>query len=317
MSRIPLDRRFRTAGLFFTLAGLWGGTYPATKVGLEAFPPILLAAFRLDLAAVLLLVYATSSFDYWRPRCRRDWLAVLSGGVLTLAGYSVMLNIGQQSVPSAIAAILAGLIPLLTIGFARVFLPEEHFGMRELLGVSLGFVGLVLITQPDMANLQAADTVGQIILVVAAASFALGGVLTQWAEAAMPFAPRTAWAMLVGALFTHGVNFLRASEPLRIAQVSPRGILAVVFLGVFVSAIGYLVYFHLLSRLGSVELNLVTYGAAMSGTIFSWILFGEQVTGTAVAGFLLILLGFVVLKRDEIAMEYRKLIRHLRTESKR
>ena len=315
MIRSLLNRRFRNAALFVTLAGLWGGTYPATKVGLEAFPPILLAAFRLDLAAVLLLVYAASSFDYWRPGSGRDWLAVLSGGVLTLAGYSVLLNIGQQSVPSAIAAILAGLIPLLTVGFARVFLPEEDFGMTELLGVSLGFVGLVVITQSDMANLQTTDTVGQVILVLAAASFALGGVLTQWADAAMAFAPRTAWAMLVGAIFTHGVSYVRASESLQLAQVSTRGILAVVFLGVFVSAVGYLIYFDLLSRLGSVELNLVTYGAAMFGTMFSWVLFAEQVTAMTLSGFLLIMLGFVVLKRDEIAIEYNRLIRRLRAES--
>ena len=307
MTKVLLDHRFRNAALFVTLAGLWGGTFPATKVGLESFPPILLAAFRLDLAAVLLLVYASSSFDYWRPRGGRDWLAVFAGGVLTLAGYSVLLNIGQQSVPSAIAAILAGLIPLLTIGFARVFLPEEDFGMTELLGVTLGFIGLVVITQPDMANPLSENLLGQLILVLAAALFALGGVLTQWADAAMPSAPRTAWAMLVGAIFTHGVSYVRASGSFRLAQVSTRGILAVAFLGVFVSAIGYLLYFDLLSRLGSVELNLVTYGAAMFGTVFSWLFLTEQVTAITLSGFLLIVLGFVVLKREEVTAEYNEL----------
>jgi probable blue pigment (indigoidine) exporter len=121
--------------------------------------------------------------------------------------------------------------------------------------------------------------------------------------------------MVVGAIFTHGVSYVRASESVRLAQVSTRGILAVVFLGVFVSAIGYLLYFDLLSRLGSVELNLVTYGAAMFGTVFSWLFFAEQVTAITLSGFLLIVLGFVVLKREELTAEYNELVRHLRTES--
>lgn len=308
MNGTVLNSRFRNAVLFVTLASLWGGTYPAVKFGLEDFPPILLAAFRLDLAAVLLLLYAAHSYDYWKPQSGRDWLAVFAGGALTLAGYSVLLNVGQQTVPSAIAAILAGLIPLLTIGFAKVLLPEEDFGVVELLGVTLGFVGLIVITRPDPSNLLAADTLGQVILVLAAASFALGGVLTQWADAAMPFAPRTAWAMLVGGVVAHGASYWSASESLQLVQVSTQGVLALVYLGVFVSAIGYLIYFDLLPRLGSVELNLVTYGAAMFGTVFSWAVFAEQITVLTLAGFFLIVSGFGLLKRDEFYEEYHGIV---------
>ncbi|WP_276248683.1 DMT family transporter [Haladaptatus sp. YSMS36] len=296
--------RYRNALLFVSLACLWGGTYPAVKVGLADFPPILYAALRFDVAAVLLLVYAVNAFDYWRPRTARDWITVFAGGILMLAGYSILLNIGQQTVSSAIAAILAGLIPLLTIGFARLLLPTERFGASELFGVGLGFAGLVIITRPDPANLFAADTFGQLLLVLAAASFAFGGVLTQWASAEIPVAPRTAWAMAVGALFTHAVSVASPGESLQQVHLSIEGVFALVYLAVFVSAVGYLLYFDLLSRLGSVELNLVTYGAAMSGTVFSWAFFGERLTTGTLAGFLLILAGFVVLKRAEFYNEF-------------
>ncbi|WP_129115946.1 DMT family transporter [Halegenticoccus tardaugens] len=316
MSTPVFGHRYRNAFLFIVLAGVWGGTYPAVKVGLEDFPPILYAAFRLDLAAVLLLLYAANSFTYWLPRSGRDWLAVFSGGVLTLAGYSVLLNIGQRTVPSAIAAVLAGLIPLLTIGFAKALLPEEDFGITELLGVILGFVGLVVITRPDPSNLLTTDTLGQLTLVLAAASFALGGVLTQWANAEMPFSPRTAWAMLVGAIFTHVASYVSANESIQHVQISTQGVLALIYLGVFVSAIGYLIYFDLLPRLGSVELNLVTYGTAMFGTIFSWFLFGDQITIATVSGFCLIMFGFVLLKREEFYEECTKVLGDVRTESR-
>lgn len=299
-----ISPRYRTGALFVVLAALWGGTYPAVKVGLESFPPILYAAFRFDVAAVAMLLYVGRSFDYWRPRGTDDWTAVLAGGVFTLGGYGVLQNVGQQTVPSAIAAMLAGLIPVLTIGFARVLLPEERFGPSELFGVGLGFVGLLFITRPDPSNLLSGDTLGQLILVLAAASFALGGVVTQWADAQMPFQSRTAWAMLVGAAFTHAASFAAPGESFGLAQWSVEGLLALVYLGVFVSAVGYLIYFALLPRLGSVELNLVTYATAIFGTVFSWALFAERVTGATIAGFSLVVLGFALLKREQLVEEF-------------
>ena len=298
--------KYRNATAFVVLAALWGGTYPAIKIGLADFPPMFYAALRLDLAAIVLLLYAVSSFEYRWPRDSRDWIAVFAGGVFTLAGHSVLQNVGQQTVPSAVASILGGLIPVLTIGFARLFLPRESFGVAELFGIALGFAGVVVITRPDPESLLVADTVGQGILVLSAAAFALGGVLTQWANTEMPLSPRTAWAMVVGAVLTHIASFASPNESVRLAAVSPAGLLALVYLGVFVSAVGYLLYFSLLPRLGSVELNLVTYGAAIFGTIFSWALFAEQVTPHTLGGFCLILLGFALLKHEAFAEEYKR-----------
>lgn len=295
--------RYRTGALFVVLAALWGGTYPAVEVGLDSFPPILYAALRFDVAAVALLLYVGRSFDYWRPRGVGDWTAVLAGGVLTLGGYSVLQNVGQQTVSSAIAAILGGLIPVLTIGFAKVALPEEEFGPNELVGIGLGFVGLLLITRPDPSNLLSGDTLGQLILVLAAAAFALGGVLTQRTSAEMPFQPRTAWAIVVGAAFTHVASIAAPSESFALVRWSAEGVLALLYLGVFASAVGYLLYFSLLPRLGSVELNLVTYAASMFGTVFSWLLFAEGPTGATIVGFALVVLGFAVLKREELRAE--------------
>ncbi|MDS0223833.1 DMT family transporter [Haloarcula sp. S1AR25-5A] len=306
MTGTILAPRYRTAGLFVLLAAVWGGTYPAVTVGLESFPPILYAALRLDVGALVLVLYVGRTQDYWRPRSTRDWAAVLSGGLLTLAGYSILQNIGQQTVPSAIAAVLTGLIPILTIGFAKVFLPEESFGLTELVGVGFGFLGLAVITRPDPANLLSGNTVGQVVLVLGAASFALGGVLTQRADPEMPFPSRTAWAMVVGAVFTHLASLASPSESVRLVRWSVEGLLGLAYLGVFVSATGYLLYFYLLPRLGSVELNLVTYATAMFGTVFSWLLFTEPVTASTFFGFSLVILGFMLLKWEKIYNEYQR-----------
>ncbi|AKU08541.1 MULTISPECIES: DMT family transporter [Haloferax] len=300
-----LPGRYRNAVLFVILAALWGGTYPAVTLGLGSFPPILYAAFRLDIGAALLLPYAAWRTDYWRPRTRGDWAAVSVAGLLTLAGYGVLQNVGQQTVPSAVASVLAGLIPILTVGFAKLFLPDERFGPVELLGVVVGFLGLVVITDPDPSNLLGANAAGQVILVLAAASFALGGVLAQRIETEMPFAAQTAWAMVVGAAATHLASAASPTESLAGVDVSVAGVVGLVYLGVFASAVSYLLYFSLLPRLGSVELNLVTYAIAGFGTVYSWLLFTEPVTAATLVGFGFILLGFGLLKWKRLGAAYR------------
>ncbi|MDG5775385.1 DMT family transporter [Haloarculaceae archaeon H-GB2-1] len=310
-----LRRSYRNLALFVALAALWGGGFPAVEVGLDDFPPILYAALRFDVASVLMLAYAVSKFDYWRPRAVRDWAAVFAGGLFTLAGYSVFLNVGQRLVPSTMAAILSGLIPLLTVGFAKLLLPEEGFDTYELFGVCLGFVGLVVITRPDISTLLSGHTTGKTILVLSSISFALGGVLTQWANASMPIASRTAWAMVVGALVNHGASFASPSESLGEVGVSLDGAVALLYLGVFVSAVGYVLYFDLLERLGSVELNLVTYGVSMFGIVFSWALFGDRLSALTIAGLVLIFVGFLVVKREEFYEEYEQFVSASRSGS--
>ncbi|RDZ63504.1 EamA family transporter [Haloferax sp. Atlit-12N] len=297
--------RYRNAALFVFLAAIWGGTYPAVTVGLSSFPPILYAALRLDLGAALLLLYAGWRTDYWRPRTRRDWAVVAAAGLLTLGGYGILQNIGQQTVPSAVASVLAGLIPILTIGFAKLFLPDERFGPVELLGVAVGFLGLVVITDPDPSNLLGGNAVGLAILVLAAASFALGGVLTQRIDSEMPFAAQTAWAMVVGAAASHLASAATPTESLAEVDPSLAGVAGLVYLGVVVSALGYLLYFSLLPRLGSVELNLITYAIAGFGTVYSWLLFTEPVTATTLLGFGIVLLGFGLLKWKRLGAVYR------------
>ncbi|ELZ91174.1 DMT family transporter [Haloferax sulfurifontis] len=300
-----LAGRYRTAALFVLLAALWGGTYPAVTLGLGSFPPILYAALRLDIGAALLLLYAGWRTDYWRPRTSRDWTVVALAGLLSLAGYSVLQNVGQQTVPSAVASVLAGLIPILTVGFAKPLLPDERFGPVELLGVAVGFLGLVVITDPEPSNLLGANAAGQAILVLAAASFALGGVLTQRIDAEMPFAAQTAWAMVVGAAATHLASAASPTESLAVVDVSLAGLAGLVYLGVFASAVCYLLYFSLLPRLGSVELNLVTYAIAGFGAVYSWLLFAEPVTAATLLGFGLVLLGFGLLKWERLGAAYR------------
>ncbi len=298
--------RFRNALLFVVLAVAWGSAFTAIKAGLEFFPPVLFAAFRYDLAGLLILGYAVYATDRWRPRTREEWVLVGIGGSLMIAAYHAFLFVGEQGTTSAAAAIIVSLSPILTTGFARAFLPDERLTLVGTVGLLVGFVGVGVLSNPDPGNLLNARTVSLFLVFLAAASFALGSVLTRRVNGELPIETMEAWSMLVGAALMHAAS-LGLAESIGEVRWTTEAVVALLYLVVVASALGFLIYFELLDRLGPIEINLVSYAAPVVAAVTGLAVLGETPTVHTVAGFLLILVGFVLLKRQAIRTEFSRL----------
>jgi drug/metabolite transporter (DMT)-like permease len=295
--------RYRSALLFAGLAALWGASFPAIEVGLESFPPVLFAAARYDLAAVVLLAYAVVAAERWRPT-RADAGALLAGGIFLIAGNS-LLFLGQQYTTGSLASVIYSLIPLLTTAFAWALLAEESNSLLGLVGILVGLAGVVVIARPDPGNLLAAGVVGKALVALAAVSVALGSVLIRRWESTLPDSAFTAWAMVIGAGILH-VGSLAAGESLAAVQFDPAGLVALTYIAVFATAVAFVIYFFLLGAYGPLETNLVSYAVPVVATLLGWALLGETITVWTGVGFLLILGGFVLLKRRELRAELRR-----------
>jgi drug/metabolite transporter (DMT)-like permease len=294
--------RFRNAVLFAGLAVAWGSAFTAIKAGLEFFPPVLFAAFRYDLAGVLMLGYAAYATDRWVPRSRNEWVLVGISGALMIAAYHAFLFIGEQGTTSAAAAIVVSLSPILTTGFARALLPNERLTFVGIVGLLVGFVGVTVLSNPDPDNLLATRTVSMLLIFLAAAAFALGSVLTRRVDAELPIETMEAWSMLIGAVLMHGAS-IAIAESLSDVRWTGEAILALLYLVVVASALGFLIYFDLLNRLGPIEINLVSYAAPVVAAVTGLLFLGETPTVYTVVGFVLILSGFVLLKREALRSE--------------
>jgi len=298
--------RFRNAILFVALAVAWGSAFTAIKVGLEFFPPVLFAAFRYDLAGLLMLGYAGYATDRWRPRTREEWLLVAIGGTFMIAAYHAFLFVGEQGTTSAAAAIIVSLSPILTTGFARAVLPDERLTAVGIVGLLLGFVGVGVLSNPDPNNLLDTRTVSLFLVFLAAASFALGSVLTRRVTGELPIETMEAWSMLLGAALMHGVS-LSIAESVSELQWTGEAILALLYLVVVASALGFLIYFDLLNRLGPIEINLVSYAAPVVAALTGLVFLNETPTVYTLIGFVLILAGFALLKRNALRDEVGRL----------
>ncbi|MUV87193.1 EamA family transporter [Natronomonas sp. CBA1123] len=266
--------------------------------------PVLFAAVRYDIAGILMLGYAAWAVDRWRPRGRSEWLLVAVGAVFLIAGYHALLFIGERGTTSAAAAVIVSLSPVLTTAFARALLPQERLTVVGLVGMVLGLVGVAILARPDPANLVGSRF--EALVFGATLCFALGSVLTRRLDTDLPIETMEAWSMVGGAALMHALSVGLGES---VSGLPPlRATVALVYLAVVASAAGFLIYFDLLERLGPIEINLVSYVAPVFAAVAGFLFLQEVIDGPTVLGFLVILVGFLLIKRREIRAE---LNRHL------
>ncbi|MFB6073260.1 MAG: DMT family transporter [Halobacterium sp.] len=298
--------RYRTPGLFVLLAAVWGSAFVATDVGLLDLPPLLFAAVRFDVAAVVLFAYVWLTGADWRPETREDYWYVAAGGTLAIGAHHAFLFAGQQYVTGAVAAVLLGLIPVVTPALTRLFSPDERLTRRTAVGVASGFLGVVVIANPDPANL-AASALGVALVLGAALAFALGAVATHARSPSLPLVATQAWMMAVGAAVLHGASLAAPGDQLAAATWTPRALLAVAYLSVVAGAAGFLLYFRLLAELGPIEASFLEYVIPVFAAVVGWLVLGQSVTLRTAAGFAAILAGFLVAKWPAVRTELRHL----------
>ena len=310
--------RYQDAGLFALLAVAWGAGFSAIEVGLETIPPILFASFRFDVGAVVTLVGLAALGRLDRPQVRDDWYAIVVAAALLVFGNVFFLFYGQLYTSGSIASVVYSLNPVLTVGFAALLLSGTNFAPQDAVGVVLGLVGVLLIARPDPSatNPTPADApeflstafavlgpdgVGASLVFVAVITVAAGSVLLRRFEAPMASLPTTGWAMAVGAVMLHAASLAVGEAPM-----VPGGtwtLVAVAYVGVVASSVGYGAYFTLMRRRGPFTANLVSYAVPPVASITGWALLDERLPPLAVAGFGCILVGFLVLNRDAVAEE--------------
>jgi drug/metabolite transporter (DMT)-like permease len=261
-----------------------------------------------------MLAYAFYAVDDPFPRGRTQWAVVAVGSLLLIAGYHALLFVGETdpAVTSAAAAVIVSLSPVLTTGFARLFLPGERLTTVGVAGLVLGLVGVVVLTQPDPSDLLGDGAVAKLLVFAAAAAFALGSVLTRRLDSDISIETMEAWSMVGGALVLHLVS-VGLGESFASVVWTTESIAALVYLSVAASAVGFLVYFDLLDRLGPIEINLVSYVAPVFAALSGWVFLAELPTVYTVVGFALIFAGFVLVKHRTIRDELPRLRRRGRT----
>lgn len=112
--------------------------------------------------------------------------------------------------------------------------------------------------------------------------------------------------MLVGAAVMHAASVALSESPGAIRWTTG-AVASLLFLVVVSSALGFLIYFDLLDRLGPIEINLVSYATPVVAALTGLAFLGETPTALTAVGFVLVLTGFALLKRNALRSEFTRL----------
>jgi drug/metabolite transporter (DMT)-like permease len=238
-----------------------------------------------------LLGFVAADGERWVPE-RADLQGIGIRALLMFAAFHALLFVGQGYTTSAVAAIVVGMNPILTAGFAGFLLPGERLSLVGLSGLVTGFAGVVVLANPDPQDLASGGGFGEALILVGIGVFALGSVLSQRTSIALRPEATTAWSMFTGGVAAHLLSLSVGESAAAIAWTA-EGITALLWIALGPGAIG----FALLDRIGSVRVNLVNYVVPIVAAMVGWALLDESFGLTTAAGFLLISAEFVLVQR--------------------
>lgn len=287
-----MNGRYRELITFVGLAMTWGSGFVAIKVGLAYYPPVLYAALRNGLAAAVIFGCALLTADRLRPRGWREWVTTAVSGVLVVGASQGFLFLGQQTTTSGVAAVLTGLIPVLTAGFARVVPSGNGIDRREFIGLVVGAAGTVVVAGAP-SSVGSGGLAGRLFVLLGASCFALGSVVTQRRTDSVPLETHQAWALGIGSVLIYGVSTLLGESAASI-RWTHEAIGALIYLIVVPSAVGFFLYFKLLDWSSPVKANLVMNVSPIFAAIAGWLVLSEHIGSVTVVGFLVIGVGWTL-----------------------
>ena len=285
-----LNRSTRVNWLIFIALGfMWGSSYVFIKIGVDdGLPPLTLVAMRLFFGFLVLVTVVRLAREPL-PRSPRQYGHLLVMSVVNIVVPFFLITWGEQSIDSALAAILNATVPLMVIVLAPLFLPDEHVTVNRLIGLAIGFVGVLVLFVPDLGVLDGNQLLGWVALIGSAVSYAIGAVYTKRNVTGLrPMIP--ALFQVTFALVISGILALIIDRPIGRVPITPESLFAIVWLGILGSGFAYLAYFRLLRDWGATRVSLVAYLLPVFGIALG-AMAGEPVTLNRLAGTALIIGG--------------------------
>ncbi len=275
----------------------WGATYMAVHFALESLPPFLLSGCRFTLAGVVLMtllwIFQREHFHLGTLREWRDGAVV---GIILLVGGNGAVAWSQQYVPTSIAALIFGSMPLCIILFDWIRPGGTVPTARTCVGLALGFAGLCLLLKPSPAeHAGPMEMWGKIALVFAACSWSAGAIYSRHVHAkGSPMLPMARQMIAGGSTllvlaYAHG-DFTGFSPE----KVTTSSWLGFGYLVVFGSLIGFTAYVWLMRVSTPANVATVSYVNLVIAVLIGWTIGREPMTLQSFLG-ALIIVGAVML----------------------
>ena len=273
--------------LLLALGCAWSSTYPLTKVGLESIPPITFIMARSLIAAVFLLAVLRLR-GLRLPTELRAWKLFAFQQIINSTIPFLIITWAQQYVPAANTVVLAAMTPIFAFFITWGITRHEPATLLKLAGAILGLAGTAVIIGLDALTGFGNQIFAEIAILIATLSFACATIF------GLRMADYSPTVVAAGSLLFGGLLLLPASliieRPWTLHPTLP-SIAAAITMGIFSSALGLMLFYMCLTRLGTLTTNSQAYLRIPVGVGLSVLLLGEAVPPNLATGLVLVMIG--------------------------
>jgi len=284
--------------MLLLLSFLWGGSFFLIGVVVAELPPLTIVTLRVGVAAITLWAVLLIG-GYEVPKSFKLWRAFFMLGLLNNVIPFALIVWGQNHIGAGLASIINATTPLFTILIAGAFLADEHMSPQKVVGVVIGLFGVaVLIGGESLADIgldMSLQTLAQLAIMGAAISYGCASVFGRRFKALgiSPFS--TAVGQVTAAtIILLPITFM-VERPDQLANPSLQAWLSIVCLGVFCTALGYILFFKILSSSGATNVVLVTFLVPITASFLGWLILNEQLRSRYFIGMAFIGLGLAAI----------------------
>ena len=277
--------------VFILLGVIWSASFLWIKIALQEVDPFTLVGFRVVLGALTGMLATIFLRTPW-PRDRATWVTYAILGVISVAIPFVLISWGEKSIDSAVASILNASVPLFTIIIAHYTLRDDRMTFQRMLGLLVGFGGVVILLSRDLQPGAHNSFLGQAAVIVASLFYAGSTVYARAKTEHVAGLVRGVLPLVTASIVMWAIIPL-LENPVHLPSL-PITWVALVWLGILGSGLALILWYYLLHEIGPTRASLVSYLFPLGGVILGVIFLHEELTWQLFLGALLIIASLVV-----------------------
>lgn len=280
--------------LLFTLSLLWGGSFFFAEIALEEFQPFTIVWARVTLASVTLF-FIMKLRGVKLPASASVWTAFAGMGLLNNVIPFSLLFYGQTQIGAGLASILNATTPVFTVLVAHFLTADERMTPAKVAGAVFGFTGVAILIGADTVKGLSLSVLAMIACLGAALSYAFAAIYGRRfkqldiAPMSVAFGQVTASAVIMAPIA------MIFDAPFAGVAPGAASVAAVLALGLFSTALAYVIFFRILASSGATNLTLVTFLIPASSVALGVTFLGEQLLPSHIGGMAMIAMGLAAM----------------------
>lgn len=279
--------------LLLILAVIWASAFLAIKIAVPDTGPLWLATIRVVIAFLVLLPFAIMKGLVW-PKDVRQWRLVSLIMLLNVVAPFFLISWAEQYIDAGVASLLMGVGPFLALIGSHFTTQDDRLSKPKIVGALLGFSGILMLVGWDALQGLGDNLLGQGAALLGSACYVTSSLLIRRLSG---FPPVRLSALILGmaSISLLSLCFLMPGLPEHV--FSQKSWMALIYLGVFPTALGYILRYRLIQTIGvstfSSSINLIPVFGVLLGAFF----LGESLSASVFISLAMIVTGLFIIRR--------------------